>query len=93
MFQYQKSTRIGHIIGFIGSIMTFVYALKVIVSTLLRKRKEENFNVPHRWKDIDLNTKMIFLCFLSSLGNFFLHIINCYYLKTIKKKKKSLIFF
>ncbi len=71
MFQYQNSTRIGYIIGFIGSIATFIYALKVIISSILRRKREEDFNILRFWKVIDLNTKMITLCFLSSLCKYF----------------------
>jgi len=63
-FQYQNSTKIGHTIGLVGSIITFAYALFITISKLFKIDFTSSF---HENFKFDLNSKMIILCFLSSL--------------------------
>ncbi|ORX44728.1 hypothetical protein BCR36DRAFT_414955 [Piromyces finnis] len=62
IFQYQNSTKIGHIIGTIGSIFTFTFALYTMFSKLIKN----SFSIRKKFK-FHLNSKIIFIYFFASL--------------------------
>jgi len=69
-FQYQCSTRIGYILGLIGSLITFSYASNVIFSKMFKKELTfKQFTLSSN--DSNLNHKIILLCILSSLCMYF----------------------
>jgi len=66
IFQYKHSTRIGYILGLIGSMTTFFYGLKSIVTKIIKE-----WTTTSSSKDLNLTHKMTLLCIFSSLCKFF----------------------
>jgi len=66
IFQYKHSTRIGYILGLIGSMTTFFYGLKSIVTKIIKE-----WTTTSSSKDLNLTHKMTLLCIFSYIYNFF----------------------
>jgi len=66
IFQYKHSTRIGYILGLIGSMTTFFYGLKSIVTKIIKE-----WTTTSSSKDLNLTHKMTLLCIFSSFIKFF----------------------